>query len=125
MADRHGHELLAYLRRIAKPSPPCAASDAGLLGRFVRERDPAAFELLLRRHGPMVWNLCRRMLADDHEAEDVFQATWLVFVRRAAAIRRPDRLANWIYGVAHKVAIRARSQTARRRVQELEMQPAI
>jgi RNA polymerase sigma factor (sigma-70 family) len=65
------------------------------------------------------------MLADDHEAEDVFQATWLVFVRRAAAIRRPDRLANWIYGVAHKVAIRARSQTARRRVQELEMQPAI
>ncbi len=107
------HQRLARL-------PEGAPGDGELIARFVRDRDTAAFEALLLRHGPMIWSLCRRMVPESHAAEDCFQATWLVFLRRAASIRRPERLGNWLYGVAHKVAARAQAERFRRRTRDLE-----
>ena len=89
-----------------------------LLERFVATRDEAAFEALVARHGPMVVGVCRRLLEDPRDVEDAFQAVFLVLVRRAAAIRDGDRLGPWLYGVALKVARRARQQAARRRQRE-------
>jgi polysaccharide biosynthesis/export protein len=85
-------------------------SDGELLRRFATASDAAAFETLVQRHGPMVLGVCRRVLHDTHTAEDAFQATFLVLVRKARAIRRPELLGNWLYGVAYRVASRARTQ---------------
>src|SRR5262249_28186951 len=73
-----------------------------------------SFEALLDRHGPMVWGVCRRLLGDAHEAEDAFQATFLVLVRKAGSVRVDRSLGRWLYGVAHRVALRARSAAERR-----------
>src|SRR6266700_4104144 len=78
--------------------------DAALLERFARRRDEDAFAALVRRHGPMVLRVCRRVVGCDAQAADCFQATFLVLVRRAASIRDPAALANWLYGVAFRVA---------------------
>jgi RNA polymerase sigma factor (sigma-70 family) len=85
-----------------------------LLRRFTVQRDADAFELLVRRHGPMVLSVCRRMLRDPHAAEDAFQATFLVLVRKAASLRKPELLGNWLYGVAYRIALRGRLQMTRR-----------
>lgn len=82
-------------------------TDGELLERFVTARDEAAFEGLVRRHGPMVLGLCRRALRDNHDAEDAFQATFLVLVRNAQTIRKRDSLASWLYGVALRVTRKA------------------
>lgn len=91
-----------------------APGDDRLLDRFVNQRDEAAFETLVRRHGPMVYGVCRRVLGDAHEAEDAFQATFLVLARRSRTLRAPDRLANWLYGVAYRVASKAKSKMPRK-----------
>jgi RNA polymerase sigma factor (sigma-70 family) len=83
------------------------ATDAHLLERFVADRDEAAFEVLVRRHGPLVYNVCRRVLHRPEDVEDAFQATFLILVRKAAAIRRQASLGGWLYQVAHRVALRA------------------
>ena len=88
-------------------------SDLDLLDRFARYGEHAAFEALLRRHGPMVFGVCRRILAHAADVDDAFQATFLVFVRKARAIQRGDRLGPWLYGVAVRVAMKARSRAAR------------
>jgi len=93
--------------------PPDEGSDTHLLGRFVRGRDEAAFAALMDRHGPMVMGVCRRVLRDPHAVDDVFQATFLVFVRKAASLRRPHLLGNWLYGVAYRIALQARAAAAR------------
>jgi len=85
------------------------------LARFVAQRDDAAFTSLVRRHGPMVMGVCTRLLNDVQEAEDAFQATFLVLVRRAGSIGQPDLLGNWLYGVAYRTALKARGDAARRR----------
>src|SRR5436190_1022372 len=82
----------------ARSAPP--GSDADLLARFIRHRDETAFAALMERHGPRVLGVCRRVLRDRQDADDVFQATFLVLVRKAATLRRPALLGNWLYGVA-------------------------
>ena len=85
-------------------------TEGQLLRRFVERRDEVAFEALVARHGPMVLGVCRRLLADPHDADDAFQATFLVLVKKAGSIREPDLMGNWLYGVAHKVAAPARAR---------------
>jgi DNA-directed RNA polymerase specialized sigma24 family protein len=84
-------------------------SDGVLLERFAGRGDETAFAALLQRHGPMVFALCRRLLADDHDAEDAFQATFLVLVRKARSIRKQASLGSWLFGVAYRIAQRARA----------------
>jgi RNA polymerase sigma factor (sigma-70 family) len=108
----------------AKPAKPRAdgPDDRLLLHRFVRHSDAAAFEKLVHRHGPMVLGVCQRVLGNTHDADDAFQATFLVLMRKAPSLRRPDLLGNWLYGVAYRTAHKARAQAARRR--RLERQVA-
>jgi DNA-directed RNA polymerase specialized sigma24 family protein len=81
-------------------------------------QDEAAFEALLRRHGPMVWGVCCRLLRNLHDAEDAFQATFLVLSRKAASIAHWEMVANWLYAVAYKTAKRAEALACRRRARE-------
>lgn len=96
------------LHAVGKDGGP--RGDAQLLERFVRARDEAAFESLLWRHGPMVLALCGRLLRHRHDAEDAFQAVFLVFFRKAHAIRRRECVASWLYKVAYRVALKARAR---------------
>jgi RNA polymerase sigma factor (sigma-70 family) len=84
-------------------------------------RDEAAFESLILRHGPMVFGVCRRVLANVHDAEDAFQATFLVLVRKAASIRRRKAFGAWLYGVAYRTALEARGAMAKRRAKEAKV----
>jgi RNA polymerase sigma factor (sigma-70 family) len=93
-------------------------TDGQLLGLFVSRHDDDAFEALLRRHGPMVLGVCRRILADPHEAEDAFQATFLVLVRKAASIAKQQSVGSWLYGVAYRIAVKAKARARRRRAEE-------
>ena len=95
-----------------------ALADGELLERFVSRRDEAAFEALVKRHGPMVLQVCRGVLADAHEAQDAFQATFLVLARRAGSIRKRESVASWLFGVAGRIAARARVAAARRQKHE-------
>src|SRR5919199_4396067 len=110
-----------FLRPLIPVRPPAPGSDAHLLDRFVRCRDEGAFAALMERHGPMVLGVCRRVLRDPHEADDVFQATFLVLVRKAASLRRPELLGNWLYGVAYRIALQARAGAARWRALERQV----
>jgi RNA polymerase sigma factor (sigma-70 family) len=98
---------------------PPAAADRDLLGAFAARADEAAFAELVRRHGPLVRAVCRRVLADRPEADDAFQAVFLVLARKAGAVRRPEALGNWLYGIALRCARRARA--AARRAREVPM----
>ncbi len=93
-------------------------TDGELLNRFLRHRDDAAVTLLVRRHSSMVWGVCRRLLHSHHDAEDAFQATFLVLVRKAASVVPREMVANWLYGVAHQTAVRIRATAAKRGVRE-------
>jgi RNA polymerase sigma-70 factor (ECF subfamily) len=88
-------------------------ADGPLLDRFVERREEAVFEAIIRRHGPMVWGVCRRVLRDHHDAEDAFQATFLVLARRAVSIMPRERLGNWLYGVAYQTAMKAKAMRAK------------
>ncbi len=97
---------------------PDALTDGELLEAFIRRRDEAAFRALLSRHGPMVWGVCLRVLGNHHDAEDAFQATFLVLARKASRVRPRERVGNWLYGVAYRAALKARALAARRRAKE-------
>ncbi|WZO98576.1 sigma-70 family RNA polymerase sigma factor [Isosphaeraceae bacterium EP7] len=96
-------------------------SDAELLGIFVSKPDEVVFEAIIRRHGPMVWGVCRRVLRDHHDAEDAFQATFLVLARKAASITPREKLGNWLYGVAYQTARKARATTSNRKAMEKQV----
>jgi DNA-directed RNA polymerase specialized sigma24 family protein len=86
--------------------------DQELLQRFITSHDNAAFEAILRRRVPMVFDVCRSALGNDADAEDAFQATFLLLARKATSIREAGTLASWLHGVAHRTAIKARSAAA-------------
>jgi RNA polymerase sigma-70 factor (ECF subfamily) len=96
-----------------------------MLDAFLAHRDEAAFEAMLRRHGPMVFGVCRRILRNANDAEDAFQATFLVLARKAGSIRSQQVLASWLYGVAYRTAMKARTMSMKRRERELEAGPKI
>jgi HlyD family secretion protein len=106
--------FLRHVRRAGQSSASAGLSDAQLLDRFARDREEAAFEVLLWRHAPVVLGVCRRLLHDEQQAEDVFQATFLVLVRKAGSISRREALGSWLYKVAYRIALRARSCSVRR-----------
>src|SRR5262245_14538801 len=98
-AERLG-TALTHVRRFLDRRAALALDDAQLLERYVDAHDETAFAALLERHGPMVLGVCRRLLRHEQDAEDAFQATFLVFVRKAATLRRHGSLGGWLYGVA-------------------------
>ncbi|MBY0228794.1 MAG: RNA polymerase sigma factor, partial [Gemmataceae bacterium] len=112
--------MILPLRQFLAAAVPEATgtTDAQLLERFAAERDERAFRALLRRHGPMVWGVCSRLLPLAQDAEDCFQATFLVLVRKAGSIRPPEKVAAWLYGVASQTARKARAAAVRRRARE-------
>src|SRR5579885_624536 len=97
-------EVIHHVRRAALLRDGAGLTDAQLLGYFVERRDEAAFAALVKQHGPMVWGVCRRLL-NHHDAEDAFQATFLVLVRKASSILPREKVANWLYGVAYQTAL--------------------
>lgn len=111
-------QLGQMLRRLIGRPRPADQPDAQLLDQFVRCRDMESFEALVQRYGPMVLGVCRRILQDEHDAEDAFQATFLVFARRAAVVRRGEAVGSWLCGTAYRISQKARAATLRRRVQE-------
>jgi DNA-directed RNA polymerase specialized sigma24 family protein len=113
--------LARHLRRVALSQECAGLRDEQLLEAFLAHRDETAFEALVRRHGPMVLGLCRRVLHDRHDAEDAFQATFIVLIRKAAGIAKRELLANWLYGVAQRTALHLRKTAARRRPKERQV----
>lgn len=112
--------LLRHLHHLFSRANSESAGDAVLLERFVARRDESAFASLVSRHGPMVLGVCRRVLGDLHQAEDAFQATFLVLARKAGSLRRPETLAAWLYGTARHLALRSRRRDVRRQQREVE-----
>src|SRR5438309_1991845 len=96
-------------------------TDAQLLDCFIARQENAAFEALVRRHGPMVLGVCRRLLRNHHDSEDAFQATFLVLARKAASIVPRERVAHWLYGVARTTALRVKVALAKHQVREKPM----
>src|SRR5438105_7404712 len=95
-----------------------AGPDADLLRRFVAARDEAAFAQLVRRHGPMVFGVCRRVLGHEQDAEDAFQATFLVLARKAGSIAKRDSVGSWLFGVALRISQKARASIVRQQKRE-------
>jgi RNA polymerase sigma factor (sigma-70 family) len=106
--------LLRRLRPLVVYGAAGELGDADLLRRFVERRDAAAFEVLVWRHGPMVYGVCRRMLRREQDAEDAFQATFLTLVRKARSVARGQAVGAWLYRVASRIAAKARAAEARR-----------
>src|SRR5712692_8261504 len=100
--------LIQFIRRIANVAGAGAMGDGLLLRSFVTERDEAAFTELVRRHGPLVLSVCRHVLGNEHDAEDAFQATFLVLVRKANSIARQESVGSWLHGVAFRIASKAK-----------------
>jgi RNA polymerase sigma factor (sigma-70 family) len=119
-------QLSQFLRRLGGLSPEREAdglTDGDLLERYVRRRDEAAFEALVRRHSPMVLGVCRRVLGNPDDAEDAFQAAFLVLVRKGATVMPRQMVGNWLYGVAYRTALEARGAARRRREKEAKVTP--
>jgi RNA polymerase sigma factor (sigma-70 family) len=114
--------FLRSVRRAVLSQDCGGLTDGQLLTCFMEQGDPAAFEGLLRRHGPMVLGVCRRILGDSHDAEDAFQAVFLVFVRKANSIAPREAVGGWLYGVAYRTAVEARNKRGRRRAREKQVE---
>src|SRR5579883_1037865 len=120
MAEPPSNSFLNYIRHLIGSDPAADMSDRQLLERFLADRDETAVEALVRRYGPLVFGVCRRVLHDTHAAEDAFQATFLVLIRKASTLIRCERLGGWLYRVAYRLALRARANEASRRQREAQ-----
>src|SRR6476660_3622581 len=121
MAPNQMNDLIQHLRRTVLLREEAGLTDGQLLKDYISRREEAALAALVRRHAPMVWGVCRRVLGNYHDAEDAFQATFLVLVRRAASIASRELLANWLYGVSHQTALKARATAAKRGAREKQV----
>src|SRR5215831_15170049 len=117
MAQGQMDSLVRYVRNLAG-APPAEPTDRHLLERFAAVRDEDAFAALVRRHGPLVWGVCQRVLGHRDDAEDVFQATFFVLARKAAAVRWRDSVGSWLHEVAYRLSHESRVKTARRHFHE-------
>src|SRR5262245_22926642 len=117
MASEPINNVVRHIRTLAG-GPSESVSDRQLLERFARRRDEAAFTTLVHRHGPLVIGVCRRILHQEADAEDAFQATFLVLARKAASVTWQDSVGNWLYGVAYRMAHKLRVARARRQRHE-------
>src|SRR5262245_55765251 len=107
--------LFGKIQNLVGPRPVREAADEECLRRFLSDRDEASFAALVRRHGPMVLRVCRRVTHDSHLAEDVTQAVFLVLAHKAASVRKAESLGCWLHGVALRLARRAKAEAVRRR----------
>src|SRR3954467_2871445 len=105
MASRHYGEVLQQIQRLFHGGSVGGLTEWQLLDRYANNRDEAAFEALVARHGPMARGVCRRLLGDPHAVEDAFQATFLVLVRKARTLGEHDAIGHWLHGVACRVAL--------------------
>lgn len=119
MATAQLDGVLRHLRGITEIETTRNCTNGHLLRRFIAGRDQAAFAALMQRHGRLVWSVCRHVLHHDHDAEDAFQATFLVLARHAGSIRRHEALSSWLHGVAYRVAMKAKRTAAIQRRHEL------
>jgi RNA polymerase sigma factor (sigma-70 family) len=124
MATEDRSAVTRYLRRMIGPAGGAGLTDAQLLERFVCRRDQAAFEVLVWRHGPMVLGVCRRVLRHEQDAEDAFQAAFLVLVRKAASIGARQAVGSWLYRVAYRVAVRAKVLAQKRAARQTQLDDA-
>jgi RNA polymerase sigma factor (sigma-70 family) len=118
MAIHAFNRVVQHLRQVAARQDGEGLADSELLDSYVKHADAAAFEALLRRHGPMVLGVCRRILRNEADTEDAFQATFLVLVRKAGSIRPRGMVSNWLYGVARNTSLKAREMIDKRRAKE-------
>lgn len=121
MATGQFAAVLRHIRQMIEPRAVAEQVDGQLLHRFVHDREQAAFTALVERHGPMVLGVCRRVLTDPHDADDAFQATFLVLVRKAGSLKQWGSLGTWLYTVARHLALRTQAQGVKRRARESEV----
>src|SRR5262249_45091253 len=121
MATAQMDKVIRHLRRAVLRQDGAGWTDGQLLASFIDQKDEAAFEALVRRHGPMVFGVCRRIVRNHHDAEDAFQATFLVLALKAASVKPRERVANWLHGVALRTARKAKAMTGKRRGREKQV----
>jgi len=115
------NRMVRHLRRAVLLKDQRGLSDGRLLEAFISAGDEAAFEILVKRHGPMVLGVCNRIIGNVHDAEDAFQAVFLVLARKAGTIVPREHVGNWLYGVAYRTALHARAKLGRRRAHEIQV----
>src|SRR5438105_347823 len=118
MAANPAGKILRYIRDFAEAEANKCLTDGQLLALFIQKREEAAFVSLLKRHGRLVWSICRHILRREQDAEDAFQATFLVLARRPGSIRKAEALGSWLHGVAYRVAMKAMKNMRKRRAHE-------
>src|SRR5438874_1485267 len=125
MSNPSLQRVMRHIRQLAGPRthrsrerqrPEAPLSDRELLAHFIDEQDEAAFAGLVRRHGPIVRGVCQRLLDQEADRDDAFQATFLVLLHKARSIRKRHSVGSWLYGVAYRIAMKARANAARRRL---------
>jgi RNA polymerase sigma factor (sigma-70 family) len=125
MAGGQANLILRHLRAVVAGQTTAQLGDRQLLERFTTHHEEAAFDALVRRYGPLVLGVCRRVLRNSHDAEDAFQATFLILARKAGSLRRRDSIGAWLYRVASHTAMRARASAASRRRHERQVGPPV
>ncbi|HEV3238705.1 MAG TPA: sigma-70 family RNA polymerase sigma factor, partial [Gemmataceae bacterium] len=118
MTARSFASVLHHLRKVAETHITESLADGQLLTRYLTQKDEGAFAALVSRHGPMVWGVCQRVLHHGPDADDAFQATFLLLTRKAAYIRKRESVGSWLHGAAYRIAAKARSAAVRRHEQE-------